>query len=286
MGNIPTKLSYGPRSVGGGGEEVVSALNFFSDWRTAEGQTAEAISDGSKWNDNQFNGIDNRIAAISASGHGFPPTMNRVLRIHHRENDGEYSQVERNPVASLPAVGGAILFRVYFRHSFVCAGEDKNYHPYQATAGTCAFHSNTRFRAEGPTFPMHCATFDHDWQITLDHDTTYRYEEKYVRAGVDSWFVHCRVARASDEVVIRTDADFSCTTGHGTHTLADGLTSEVADTCIVRKQINWQGSDPGSGQGNDDDNNNQMKWGGFACAVVGAGEVDRWIGTYPHPDEA
>ena len=267
-----------------GGEAVVSSLAFFSDWRTALGTTLSALSDGGKWNDLNFDETDDRMEVISATGHGFPAAINRVLRIHCRDTDGEYSAVERTPGAwALPPIGGAILFRVYFRHSFIAPGSDKDFHPYQPTAGACANESNTRFRGTSPTFVLRNWA-SHMWEVTLNQDTVYRYEERYVRVSANTWRISCRIADAAENIV-RQNSDFSCVLHGGAHTLASGTqTDQVSDTCIVRRQINWQGGN-GAGSGNDDDNANQMKWGAFAVASVDASEADRWIGPYPHPNE-
>lgn len=289
MNALQVMMGAGRASAGGGGgdETVVSSLSFFSDWRTATGATENAFSDGGKWDDCNFDVGDDRMQVIDTTGHGFPAAISRCLLIHCRDTDGEYSQVERTPGAwSLPEVGGAILFRVYFKHSFDCANQsgDLDFHPYQPTAGSCANNSNTRFRGTVGTFELRNWPTGHAWEVTLDKDTVYRYEERYVRVSANTWTLSCRIADATETIVFDND-DFVCVEHGGAHTLATpGQTNNVSDTCIVRRQINWQGS-IGNGAGNDDDDLNQMKWAAFAVASVDSSEADRWIGAYPHPDE-
>jgi len=248
-------------------------LTFASDWSTATGNSASALSDGGKW-DEVSNGTS-RLEVVPASGLDFPNGMNNVLAGRYRNTtDTSYWIVGITNGWALPPVGGVMCKRLYFRHTVV-GSSSITYHPVEPAVGACAAEAEWVVNSQA-NFIFRIQTHSHRWQTTLTRGQTYRVEERWERTGNQTWILHMRVYDSAGSL-IRQDGDFDCSLGHGSHTLASGGTVVVNTTsnadCLRSQNINWQGSG-GDGRGSDDESNNRIYYGGYALSHAD------WCGPY------
>lgn len=268
----------GPSANNNGGGTPNDELVFASDWSTATGNSANALSDGGKWDD--VSSGTPRVEIVPATGLGFPAGMTNVLAGRYRNTDTQFWIVGKTNGWALPAVGGVMCKRLYFRHTVV-GTSSITYHPVEPAVGACADEAEWVVNSQA-NFIFRIQTHSHRWETTLQRGNTYRVEERWERTGTQTWVLHMRVYDAGNNL-IRDDDDFSCSLGHGNHTLASGGTTVVNTTsnaeCLRSQNINWQGSAQ-DGRGSDDENNNRIYYGGYAlshsdwCGPYVQGEAD------------
>ena len=264
--------SDGPSSNGGGGGTPNGDLVFASDWGTATGNSANALSDGGKWDD-VSNGTT-RVEIVPATGLGFPAGMTNVLAGRYRNTDTAFWIVGITNGWALPPVGGVMCKRLYFRHTVV-GSSTITYHPVEPAVGNCADEGEWVVNSAS-NFIFRLQTHSHRWETTLQRGNTYRVEERWERTGTQTWVLHMRVYDAAG-TLIRQDSDFNCSLGHGAHSLATTGATAVNTTsnadCLRSQNINWQGSAQ-DGRGSDDENNNRIYYGGYALSM------SDWCGPY------
>ncbi len=220
-------------------------LEFASDWRTTTGNSKRAISDGDRWD--VVSSGTSRVEVIPAAGLDFPPGMRNVLAGRYRNTDSRYWIVQKTDGWNLPLIGGVMCKRLYFRHTVV-GSSAITYHPVEPAVGPCAFEGEWVINSQPTSF------FGFRRQATggKRHSTrgqTYRVEERWERTGAQTWVLHMRVYDSAG-TLIRQDADFNCTVGHGAaHSLASTGPAAINTTlnaeCLRSQHIGWQGSGTG-----------------------------------------
>lgn len=291
---------------GGGEEGIVSALTFWSDWRTATGSTAPAITDGSKWTGDPTLGNTTggtRVSIIAASGLDFPVGMTNVVQGRYRNSTAAESPtfwvIGVESGWALPAVGGMLIKRNHFRHTLIGSHSSTSgttFHCVEPASGSCADegewvvnsadHNGSAHPATDAdtTFLFRFKTKSHNWNTVLDKHETYRVEERWTREATNTWKTELRIYNSAN-VLVKDDGDFTTVGGLTLATQsATEKTTTTSATCLTHQNINWQGSD-GNGRGSDDEDNNRIYYGGYAIHVSDT-FADEWIGAYPHADEA
>ena len=243
-----------------------AGLVFASDWRTAVGNSAAAVGDGGKWDD--FHTGTTRLMIVAATGLDFPAGMSNVIQGRYRESESNYWIIQKFNGWPAPAIGGVLCDRFYFRHTLV--GTSISFHPVEPEPGGCATESNITITGQNP-FSFQVRSEEHRWETTLSRGVTYRIERRFERTGTNAWIIHVRIFDSAG-VMVRSDADFDCVLGHGTHRMSDQPVSTISPTCIRNHCFNWQGG--GGNRGSDDENNNRIYYGGYAVSL------SDWCGAY------
>jgi len=258
------------------------SLVFASDWHAASGNTTTAVRDGTKW-DNAYNiaaPVADRVSVVPASGLGFPSNMANVLAIRYEQSVSQFSGVTKQNGWQLPAIGGVLARRMYFRMS-IDGPSASTHHPLMAAyqSGSCAYEAEW-VMDKGPTFSFMIgnlqngggsAADNHEWATTLTRDVTYRVEELYTRVTSTSWKLSLRVYDQSG-ALIRQNADFTDTWHNGV-TLASQPDIITPDpSCLQNMMIVNQGL--ADNRGSDNAAANRIYYGGFAVSLSG------WVGPY------
>jgi len=180
-------------------------LIFASDFSTALGNSANAISDGGKpihWNDTHPDA--DQLYVVSAAGLGFPSNITNVLRTR-------YMGVNSADVKTLdqwaePATGQSLYFRMYYRldipnsYGNLASG---GHHPIEPVPGACPFQWEIRIgsNANG-TMDFKVSLAAYDYMLTLNKFQTYRYEWSFKnRTSTGSYKFEIRVFDASGNLV-------------------------------------------------------------------------------------
>jgi len=253
-----------------------AGLAFASDWHTATGNTTNAATDGGKWPEN-YNVSSDRVTVVSASGLSFPAGMANVLAIRYSTSDSLFCGVAIQNGWQLPAVGGVLCRRLYFRHT-IDGTDSSTHHPVECYPGNCAYAAEWVVN-KGPTFQLQIATLNdgtdfnngHRWEVTLNRDTTYRVEERYERTATGTWKLHLRIYDSSN-TLIKQDADFNCAV-HGTHTLASQPNILTPNPDCLR-DIMIQNQGVGDTRGSNNTATNRIYYGGMAISLAD------WCGPY------
>jgi len=251
-------------------------LVFASDW-PVQGGTVEAAGDNGKWNVVQG---DSGMVVVSAAGLGFPAGMTNAFRVEYV--GGVARGITKQNGWPLPAVGGVLCRRMYWRMSI--PGTNEAQHPANSafSSGSCGFAS-TYNHDVGATYMWELGTLVagqpspniHRWRVVggLTRDVVYRIEEKYTRISDTTWNLQMRIYNANN-VLLYEGASFACASGHGTHSLAT-VPAPIIETpnpeCFRHYMIGHQGkyNVPGG----------YIYYGGFAMSLVD------WCGEY-RPGEA
>jgi len=260
-------------------------LAWASDWHTATGTSNAAKNDGGKWDLSvDGGGPTNRLEVVSATGLDFPSGMANVLKVLNRFTNwqNDYWNVLVQNGWQLPAIGGSITFRLYFRYNIGAGTGGDHLHAVQTgPPGNCPYTAELLFgRATATTFDFSLATYGgtssgggnaHEWQLNfpLNREVTYRIEEQYIRQGTNTWKAHARLYDSSNNL-IASDANFADTYGSGTNlaTYSGNITSGT--DCFRNKMIGF----PNQNGGSDDAAHQHIYYGGFAVSLNG------WIGPY------
>jgi hypothetical protein len=293
---------------GGGG-----ALVFASDWHAATGNwSSTAIEDGGKWDKNfadSGTGPTNRIAVVSATGKGFPSGMANVLAVLHNDVAGcdgsDYWNILAQNQWALPAIGGSIWFRFYFRHDVSGSGGGDAHFVQTGPPGTCPYNKEFFFDRSGTTqVNWFSATYGSDGNCTptsechewapaalLDRQATYRVEQQWFRRVSAGWKMKIRVYDASNNLVADENS-LTCIGNYhgGSHTLAthfagsSGINGDLTtandpdgDSCIRNEMIGNAGISQCNGSS--DPSHQNIYYGGYGVSLTD------WCGPYT-PGEA
>jgi len=256
-------------------------LVYASDWRTATGTSNNAKSDGGKWNDLSVDGGGpaNRIEVISAAGLSFPSGMANVLKVLMPQANWQnsYWNILVTKGWALPAIGGSIYFRLYFRHDVDGSGGDDMHNPQTGPPGSCPYtrqHVLSRPNTTALRFAVgnknNDSTNVHVWECNknLARQTTYRVEEQYIRQATNSWKVHVRVYDSSD-TMIASDPDFI--DGYTGIVLSNFTGTITSGTDCLR---NWMIGFPNQLCGSDTAAHQHCYYGGYAVSLTD------WCGAY------
>ena len=258
-------------------------LVFASDWSTATGTSNKAKRDGRKWDLSvDGGGPSNRLEVVRAVGLGFPTGMANVLKVLTPYTNWEkyYWNVLVKNGWALPAVGGSLYFRLYFRYDVGAGTGHDHLHTVQTgPPGNCPYTAELLFGRVSPTtFTLSIANYGgsssgangHEWLVKrpLSRAQTYRIEEQYIRTATNSWKVHARLYDSRNNLVA-SDADFQESYGAGTLASYSGSITSGTD-CLRNKMIGF----PNQNGGSDDPAHQHIYYGGFAVSLT------NWIGPY------
>lgn len=268
----------GPNGPGG----QPADLAFASDWSTARGTAANAVSDGGKWALNIDNGATvapDRMEIIAASGLGFPGGMSNILKVRHPEalTSSYYWNVSVINGWPLPPSGESLYKRMYFRHDIGGTGGGDMHSVSTGPPGACPYSWGFQFARAGTSqFEFSISTTvagnEHRWTFNqlLNRETTYRIECAFLRQDVNLWRMHARLY-GPNEALLGDDAAFNCT-WHGTHTLQSYTGSITSVTDCHRNLMIGQQNQPG--RGSTDPAHENMYYGGVAISL------SDWCGPY------
>lgn len=264
---------------GGGGTPV-----FASDWGAALGNTDNAVRDGGKWtsSNNIANPTADRVTVVTASGLDFPAGMDNVLAIRYENSTDTFCGISGSNLWTLPSVGGSLYTRCYMRHD-ISGTHSHIQHPSQfcSAAGTCC-PQGWWLMNKGSTFQFWLGVSQgvdqHEWEVTLNREQTYRIEERYERTATNTFILHAKIYDSSNNLVF-DNADFECETHGYAHSLADLIETVVTDMACYRNRILVNQGVGFFGSGSDDPAHNRIYWGGFAVSH------ESWLGPYV-PGEA
>jgi len=257
---------------------------FRADWSTATGQSAEALTDGGRWEHQIGNGRRNEV--VSAGGLDFPTS--NVLAGWWEEGS-RYgiapTQLVRTASIPVPGVGQSLYYRWYIR---VVAPDgldaDDQTHPIQD--GNAAGDSNWMFEVVtrstngsngvpaghwSPRFNYQANLGTHGhykFYHYLETDQTYRFEMRLHRTASSAFAVEIRVYDSADNLVA-DNSDFVSTRDHNT------VLSQVASHSFVNAN-NLNGLNAGH-------NGLVMNLSRHTLAYYQGGfcvRTDRWCGAY------
>lgn len=271
----------GPRDAGSG-----VSLAWFSDWRTATGDSQAARYDGTRWNGQLCSAPV--LDVVPATGLGFPTT--NALRARYRR-PGECQMVQVTNRWSAPPVGGALFLRFYVRNDLPEGSVVGNPHPVhlgRAGAPGAAyalwfnFGSPSGGRARmvlqlggGPMYP------DRFWSFPFEAGRAYRVEVRVRRLTAQTATPDLRVFDAAG-VLVGQSADWdNAETGANRRTLAQSApVFPVTDDSFTLLEVG--NNDPGGLVESMTDR--VVSFAGVA--VVVSDGVEAWPGAWPQGDEA
>jgi hypothetical protein len=208
---------------------------FNSDWSTALGNTANAKTDGGKWNVLADN--SGGLEVVAGAALGFPST--NCLRVIAQQGNTGFHRVAKTGLGVV-APGESVWFRWYYRNEQPLT-DDSSQHPIESGQSgglEWAFNnevqSNTTWFADFQS-PGDSLTFRQRWRgPLLQSSTLYRFEMQLHKLSTTTWNLHVRVYDAAN-VLIASDADYrnvfsSGGVGAGTVRLADNPTLNFSTT--------------------------------------------------------
>jgi hypothetical protein len=191
---------------------------FFSDWRTARGNSLQAVTDGGKWTFVSAE-YDQTMNIIASTGLDFP-TAN-VYHVLMTASRSGWSEL-RHTALPVPAAGQSRYYRWYMRISMPDGLVDDQTHPIQDNylenwgfivynGGGGAGVPNGMWR---PEFWSLNSGWPHDrWRgPNLQKNQTYRIEMHIDRTGTTTYRMHVRIynsanALVADDSAIRDNAN-------------------------------------------------------------------------------
>jgi hypothetical protein len=203
---------------------------FWSDWRTARGNSVAAVSDGGKW-PFQSRSFDRTMNIVSSEGLDFPSeNVYQVIGVADMEG-WSMNRVEGMPI---PAVGESRFYRWYFRSTLPDFLEDYNTHPIQD--GIAGSQTNWMFlvinssnSASGnvpagqwmPQFWANAAPYPYQrwFGPLLNKHETYRFELQIHRVNTSQFQMHVRIYDSAGTLI----ADDDDMRNYGTSTLAGNM---------------------------------------------------------------
>ncbi len=273
-------LDAGPRDAGG------VSLAWFSDWRTATGDSQAARYDGTRWNGQLC--AAPVLDVVPATGLGFPTT--NALRARYRR-PGECQMVQVTNRWRAPPVGGALFLRFYVRNDLPEGSVVGNPHPlHLGRAGTAGppyalwfnFGAPSGGRARmvlqlggGPMYP------DQFWSFPFDAGRAYRVEVRVRRLTAQTATPDLRVFDAAGALVGQSADWNNDEIGANRRTLAQSApVFPVTDDSFTLLEVG--NNDPGGLVESMTDR--VVSFAGVAV-VVSDGN-DAWPGAWPQGDEA
>ncbi len=254
----------------------VRDLAFATDWGTATGKSANALTDGGMWDAVSGAKGQDHLTVIPADGLDMPAGMTNALQVATPANARFQNVVVKN-AWELPPIGGSIWKRVFWRNGVDTPGSSR-VHMLQSCDEAGSFCNalwwNSGFPG-GDTWELFLGTSKTDWPRNLhtpgrvlEYDKTYRLEWQLFRLGSNSWNVSVRIYD-SNNVLLYSDFDFKARGNPPRGTLADSPTFNINAQSQREAMLGWQaGSDgvPGTGK--------FVIFGGYAVSLAG------WIGPY------
>ncbi len=252
---------------------VQPALVYASDWGTALGTSDNALLDGGIWD--ASGGNPDIIEVVVTTGLGFPAAMSNCFRVEER--DGEtWRGINVAGAWALPAIGGSIWKRVYWRNNASSPGPAGFVHPLQSCAGAGPKCGDLWWRHNfpgGTTWHLQLTTNDtpypenhHSPGSVFAYNTTYRFEWQMKRLTTTTWELHARIYDSND-VLLYDDGDFL--NSDGDKSLLDLPTIITNDPTSQQEcMIVFQGGNgiPGGGE--------YLYFGGYAVSLTD------WCGAY------
>jgi hypothetical protein len=205
----------GGNGGGGGGGAPPSDVLFFTDWRTATGNSNAAVTDGGKWNI-VSNGSTETMNVIPSTGLDFPST--NVFQMIATERWQGFGIVRKTGIP-VPAVGESRYYRWYIRMMQVDNLADEQTHPIQD--GNAASDTNWMFvvyNGGGATGVPRGQWQPQFWSEGtggnnarwygpfLTKNQTYRVELQIHRIGSSTYRMHVRIYNRAG-TLIASDAD-------------------------------------------------------------------------------
>lgn len=207
---------------------VPAGLLFFSDWRTARGNSLRAVNDGGKW-DFVSAGHEASMEIVPGAAHDFPST--NVFRVIATAARTGWSEL-RVRTLPIPAVGQSRYYRWYIRVTQPDGLADSSTHPIQDIyAVNWSLQVDNGSRQWRCRFDSYGSPFPNDrWPgPLLDKSRTYRIEMHLDRYSATDYFMHVRVFDdlVSTSVPLFVDADFS--NNNNSNTLARNPSLRLRD---------------------------------------------------------
>lgn len=276
------------------------ALDWFSDWRNAIGNTDAALQDGTKWNTYVSTPVRELATVMSASGLGFPAGMTNVFR-YEIPNNNTACQPKVSGQWTMPAVGEYQYLRYYIRcdfpdglnpadQHFVHIGDDEGPASYESCyflngveGGIGGGVLNGNYRIQFMPNWQSVATSDTAWyNIYLTTTQVYRIELRMLRSGTNQVRYASRVYDSAGNLRATAGRDeqvwFEYYGAQGWNDLPDFVLDITAGTAVnhfERMEIGYNGSSP-TGVFTPTP---YVYLGGMAVRV--SSSSDDWIGAYP-----
>ncbi len=261
-------------------------LVWFSDWRTATGDSQRARYDGTRWNGQLCSSPV--LDVVPAAGLGFP-TANALRARYRRPSECQMVQVTNR--WSAPPVGGSLVLRFYVRNDLPEGSPVGNPHPLHlgrpGTAGAAYalwfnFGAPTGGRARmvlqlggGPAYP------DRFWSFAFASGVVHRVEVRVRRLTMTTATVDLRVFDSTGRLLGDSASWNNGETGANLRTLAQSApVFPVNDDSFTLVEVG--NNDPGGLQEAAADR--FVTFG--AVAVLVSPRSDLWAGPWPLGAEA
>ena len=181
-----------------------AALVFASDFSTALGNSAAAISDANKtphWND--IHPDADQLYVISAAGLGFPSTIANVLRTRYMGvNSADVKTINQWPE---PAAGQSQYYRIYYRLDIPNSYGNvpsPGHHPIEPIPGSCPYEWEFRIGSNSDgTMDFKVSLPAADYNMRLNKFQTYRFEWAFLNRTTGGYKFAIRVFDASNTIV-------------------------------------------------------------------------------------
>jgi hypothetical protein len=267
-------------------DAATTTLAWFSDWRTATGESQLARYDGTRWNGQLCNAPVLEVVPVGTLGF---PTRNALRARYRRPSECQMVQVTNR--WSAPPVGGSLVLRFYVRNDLPEGSPVGNPHPlHLGRPGTSGppyalwfnFGAPMGGRARmvlqlggGPEYP------DRFWSFPFASGAVHRVEVRVRRLTMTTATVDLRVFDASGRL-LGENADWNNgETGPSLRTLAQSApVFPVTDASFTLLEVG--NNDPGGLQEAAGD-----RFVTFAgVAVIVSPRSDLWAGPWPLGDES
>jgi hypothetical protein len=206
-GSVAGACDDSPVNNNGGGNPSPQGLLFFSDWRTARGNSMQAVTDGGKWTFVSAE-HDQTMEIVATSGLDFP-TANAYRVIATAARSG-WSEL-RHTALPIPQVGDSRFYRWYMRVTMPDGLVDDQTHPiqdnYLENWGFIVYNGgggggvpNGRWRPE--FWSMNSGWPNDRWRgPNLNKNQTYRIELHIERTAATAYRMHVRISNSAGNLV-------------------------------------------------------------------------------------
>jgi hypothetical protein len=174
-----------------------SNIVWFSDWRTATGNSTAALRDNGKWTSELCAAPVAEV--VPATGLAFPAGMANVFRSQYYM-PGQCRMMHTDSQWPAPAVGQSLYFRIYYRNAVADGASLAEAHPIQATNIAWEWKLTTPAAGIAPLrwiFPQQVYPDIH-FDAPLQTNQTYRVEWRIQHQAVGVCKVELRVYDGSD----------------------------------------------------------------------------------------
>ena len=282
------RVDAGPFDAGtpAAGPDAGVSLAWFSDWRTATGDSQVARYDGARWTGQLC--TSPVLEVVPAASLGFPTT--NALRARYRR-PSECQMVQATNRWSAPPVGGSLVLRFYVRNDLPDGSPVGNPHPvHLGRPGTSGapyalwfnFGAPTAGRARmvlqlggGPAYP------DRFWSFPFVAGAVHRVEVRVRRLSATTATPDLRVFDAAGRLIGENANWDNGETGPSRRTLAQSApVFPVTDESFTLIEVG--NNDPGGLQ--DVGVDRFVTFAGIAVVVSPRSDV--WAGPWPLGEEA